>query len=87
MAIRGRQGEDWDADELDAIIADYFVMLGDELAHRPYVKAHHRAPLMQLIGRSAASIAATCRPLALHRRMLLLGADAGQGPLLARSCR
>lgn len=56
MAIQGRQGEDWDADELDAIIADYFVMLGEELAHRPYVKAHHRAALMQLIGRSAASI-------------------------------
>ena len=56
MAVQGRQGEDWDADELDAIIADYFVMLGEELAHRPYVKAHHRAALMQRIGRSAASI-------------------------------
>lgn len=56
MADQGRQGKDWDADELDAIIADYFAMLGDELAQRPYVKAHHRAALMQVIGRAAASI-------------------------------
>jgi hypothetical protein len=56
MADPGRQGEDWDAGELDAIIADYFVMLGDELIHKPYVKAHHRAALMQQIGRSSGSI-------------------------------
>ena len=56
MADQGRQGEDWDAGELDAIIADYFAMLGDELAHKSYVKAHHRAVLMQLTGRSAASV-------------------------------
>lgn len=56
MADQGRQGEDWDAGELDAIIADYFAMLGNELSQRPYVKAQHRAALMQLIGRSAASI-------------------------------
>ena len=56
MADRNRQGEDWDEGELDTIIADYFVMLGDELAQRPYVKAHHRAVLMQQIGRSAASV-------------------------------
>src|SRR5690606_31382230 len=50
------RGEDWDEVELDAIVADYFAMLGDELAQVPYVKAHHRAALMQLIGRSAASV-------------------------------
>lgn len=55
-AIQGRQGEDWDAGELDAIIADYFAMLGNELAQRPYVKAHHRVALMQQIGRSAGSV-------------------------------
>lgn len=31
-------------------------MLGEELAKRPYVKAHHRAVLMGQIGRSAASV-------------------------------
>lgn len=56
MAEETRQGEDWSAIELDAIIADYFAMLGDELAQRPYVKAHHRVALMQMTGRSAASI-------------------------------
>jgi hypothetical protein len=56
MADQGGQGEDWVAGELDAIIADHFAMLGDELAQRPYVKSHHRAALMQLIGRSAGSI-------------------------------
>ncbi|WEK04589.1 MAG: DUF3883 domain-containing protein [Candidatus Devosia phytovorans] len=56
MAEQTRQGEDWSAIELDAIIADYFAMLGDELAQRPYVKSHHRVALMQMTGRSAASV-------------------------------
>ncbi len=56
MADETRQGEDWDAGELDAIIADYFAMLGDELVQRPYVKAHHRTALMEVTGRSAPSI-------------------------------
>lgn len=56
MADQAARGEDWRATELDAIIADYFAMLGDELAKRPYVKSHHRALLMQQTGRSAASI-------------------------------
>lgn len=56
MADRGRQSEDWDAFELDAIIADYFAMRDSELAQRPYVKAHQRSVLMLQIGRSAASV-------------------------------
>lgn len=56
MAGQTRQGEDWSGIELDAIIADYFAMLADELAQRPYVKAHHRLVLMQTTGRSAASV-------------------------------
>lgn len=56
MADHTPRGEDWSATELDAIIADYFAMLGDELAKRSYVKAHHRTVLMQQIGRSAASV-------------------------------
>lgn len=31
-------------------------MLGDELAKRPFVKSHHRLALMQMTGRSAASV-------------------------------
>lgn len=56
MAEETRQGEDWSAIELDAIITDYFAMLGDELVQRPFVKAHHRVVLMQMTGRSAASV-------------------------------
>lgn len=56
MANQSNRGEDWSPFELDVIIADYFAMLGDELAKRPYVKAHHRAVLMQQTGRSAASV-------------------------------
>lgn len=56
MGDQTRQGEDWSPFELDAIIADYFAMLGEELAKRPYVKAHHRAVLMQQTSRSAASV-------------------------------
>jgi len=56
MANQTRQGEDWNPFELDAIIADYFTMLSEELAKRPYVKAHHRALLMEQTGRSAASV-------------------------------
>lgn len=56
MTDEGKTGKDWDASELDAIVGDYFAMLGDELAERSYVKAHHRAVLLQQLGRSAASI-------------------------------
>lgn len=56
MVDQSARGGDWRATELDAVIADYFAMLGDELAKRPYVKSHHRALLMQQTGRSAASI-------------------------------
>jgi hypothetical protein len=36
-------GIDWTDEENDILVADYFVMLGEELAGRPYVKAHHEA--------------------------------------------
>ncbi len=52
MADLGRQGQDWNEVELDAIITDYFAMLGIELARRPYVKAEHRAALTRLTGGS-----------------------------------
>jgi hypothetical protein len=51
-----KTGTDWTDDELDLIVADYFAMLEDELAGRTYVKAQHRAALVQLIGRSHGSV-------------------------------
>lgn len=56
MADQSRIGSDWNAEELDAIVADYFAMLADELAGRPYVKSHHNAALRERIGRTAGSV-------------------------------
>lgn len=56
MVDRSKRGTDWTADELDAIVADYFAMLDEEqLGHR-YSKAQHNAALVQKIGRTRASI-------------------------------
>lgn len=51
-----RTGSDWTDAENDAIVADYFTMLGEELASRAYVKSHHNAALQALIGRTRGSI-------------------------------
>jgi hypothetical protein len=51
-----KTGTDWQDGELDLILADYFAMLTDELAGRPYVKAHHRASLMAQLGRTDGSV-------------------------------
>jgi len=56
VADQSRIGSDWNAEELDAIVADYFAMLADELAGRPYVKSHHNAALREKIGRTAGSV-------------------------------
>ncbi len=56
MADEDPTGQDWSDGELDAIVTDYFSMLGEELAGRPYVKAHHNAGLVQLTGRSRGSV-------------------------------
>lgn len=56
MADAGKIGTPWSDEELDAIVADYFAMLGDELAGRPYVKAHHSAALMAQLGRTHRSV-------------------------------
>lgn len=56
MVDQSRVGTDWNTDELDAIVADYFAMLADELAARPYVKAHHNSVLREKIGRTAGSV-------------------------------
>ena len=56
MADESKIGADWSDEELDAIVADYFAMLDDELAGRPYVKAHRRVALMERIGRKKGSV-------------------------------
>lgn len=49
-------GEDWTEAECDAIVADYFAMLREELAGRPYNKSAHRRALMERVHRSHGSI-------------------------------
>ncbi|MBA3510733.1 DUF3883 domain-containing protein [Sphingomonas sp.] len=51
--VRGTVWSDW---EVDAIVADYFSMLGDDLGGRPYSKAQHNEALQQLIPRTRKSI-------------------------------
>ena len=49
-------GEEWSELENDAIVADYFSMLNDDLAGKKYNKAAHNRALQELIGRSKGSI-------------------------------
>jgi hypothetical protein len=56
MADNSKIGTDWQDDELDAIVADYFEMLAADIARQPYVKARHNAVLMAKIGRTHRSV-------------------------------
>jgi len=56
MADDTKTGTDWQDDELDAIVADYFEMLVADLAGRPYVKSRHSKALMARIGRTRGSV-------------------------------
>ncbi|BCH28845.1 hypothetical protein MesoLjLc_07750 [Mesorhizobium sp. L-8-10] len=47
---------DWTDEQNDAIVADYFAMLADDLAERPYNKAEHNRMLQAVIGRPRGSI-------------------------------
>ena len=47
---------DWTEAQNDAIVADYFAMLTDDIAGRPYSKAAHNRALQAQIGRSRGSI-------------------------------
>src|ERR1035437_2156955 len=52
MADEAKIGTQWQDDELDAIVVDYFAMLEDDLSGRPYVKTRHSQALMAQIGRT-----------------------------------
>src|SRR5438034_4328834 len=56
MADEKKIGTNWQDDELDAIVADYFAMLSSDLSGRPYVKSRHSAALMARIGRTHRSV-------------------------------
>src|SRR5580698_10614943 len=56
MADEAKIGTNWQDDELDAIVADYFAMLAADLSGQPYVKSRHSASLMAQIGRTHRSV-------------------------------
>jgi hypothetical protein len=56
MADESKIGTDWQDDELDAIVADYFAMLEADLSGQPYVKSAHSKLLMARIGRTHRSV-------------------------------
>ncbi|MDK2747000.1 MAG: DUF3883 domain-containing protein [Brevundimonas sp.] len=56
MADNGKHGRDWDDEELDLIVADYFAMLDAATSGRPLVKAHHAQALSRQIGRTIGSV-------------------------------
>lgn len=56
MNEESKRGTNWQDDELDAIVADYFSMLVAELSGRAYVKSRHSAALMAKIGRTHRSV-------------------------------
>lgn len=56
MVDEAKIGKPWENNELDAIVADYFAMLGADLQGRPYVKASHSRALMEVTGRTHRSV-------------------------------
>ncbi|MEP4961341.1 MAG: DUF3883 domain-containing protein [Roseobacter sp.] len=56
MSSQDRTGQDWNAEEIDLIVADYFDMRSMELRGEHYVKSQRNAVLQALTGRSRGSI-------------------------------
>jgi len=56
MTDDSKRGTNWQGDELDAIVADYFSMLIAEISGNAYVKSRHSAALMAKIGRTHRSV-------------------------------
>ena len=55
-ADEAKIGTDWQQEELDPIVNDYFEMLAADIAGRPYVESRHSASLMDRIGRTHLSV-------------------------------
>jgi hypothetical protein len=56
VANGSNTGSDWSSVQLDAIVADYFEMLGRELARQPFNKAEHNRAVQALTGRRREAI-------------------------------
>jgi len=56
MSEQSKSGTDWQDDELDELVADYFAMLVAELSGHPYVKARYSKALMAKVDRTHRSV-------------------------------
>jgi hypothetical protein len=74
---------DWTRDEVEAAVADYFVMLGAELRRFPYSKVEHNRRLQALIGWSKRSIEFKHQRYAGPRRTRTSTVSAHQSRLVA----
>lgn len=81
MADQSKVGTDWRAEELEAIVADYFSMLADEIAGRHYIKSHHNKALQTLIGRTHTAIERKHQNISAILRELELPSINGYKPL------
>lgn len=86
----------WQDDENDAIVADYFAMLAKELAGQPFGKTAHRRALQDRIGHRKGSITspplaptadthAPRKPDSADQLRIVMAAEFSMQPLLNRS--
>jgi hypothetical protein len=81
MAQEDRFGLDWNDEELDFIIADYFSMLHSELKGASYNKSAHRRTLIDRIGRTEGSVERKHQNISAVLNELALPTISGYKPL------
>ena len=81
MAQDDRFGLDWNDEELDFIVADYFSMLHSELSGADYSKSAHRRSLIDRIGRTQGSVERKHQNISAVLSELALPTIAGYKPL------
>ena len=81
MAQDDRFGLDWNDEELDFIVADYFSILHSELSGADYSKSAHRRSLIDRIGRTQGSVERKHQNISAVLSELALPTIAGYKPL------
>ena len=81
MSQDNRFGMDWNDEELDFIIADYFSMLHSELNGADYNKSAHRRSLIARIGRTEGSVERKHQNISAVLNELALPIISGYKPL------
>lgn len=81
MSQDDRFGMDWNDEELDFIVADYFSMLHSELDGAEYNKSAHRRSLIALIGRTEGSVERKHQNISAVLNELALPTISGYKPL------